>query len=107
MARPLAPGSIVDTHTHTHFSDGVGTFDQNAAAALYAAEDPEAALREMGFREDGGWTLEGDGWTLAVALGEEAAPAGALRTARIAASAGGEALFELPLAKYVAEEAAR
>ena len=80
---------------------------QNAAAALYAAEDPEAALREMGFREDGGWTLEGDGWTLAVALGEEAAPAGALRMARIAASAGGEALFELPLAKYVAEEAAR
>ncbi|WP_346696263.1 PHP domain-containing protein [Thermophilibacter mediterraneus] len=36
MARPLDPGSIVDTHTHTHFSDGVGTFDQNAAAALAA-----------------------------------------------------------------------
>ena len=36
MARPLDPGSIVDTHTHTHFSDGVGTFDQNAAAAAAA-----------------------------------------------------------------------
>ena len=36
MARPLAPGSIVDTHTHTHFSDGVGTFEENARAALAA-----------------------------------------------------------------------
>ena len=36
MARPLDPRSIVDTHTHTHFSDGVGTFDQNAAAAAAA-----------------------------------------------------------------------
>lgn len=33
MARPLAPGSIVDTHTHTHFSDGSGTFEENARAA--------------------------------------------------------------------------
>ena len=81
---------------------------QNVAAALCASVDPEQALRELGFSEEGGWALlEGDGWTLAVALGEEAAPAGALRTARIAASAGGKALFELPLAKYVAEEAAR
>lgn len=36
MERPLAPGSIVDTHTHTHFSDGVGTFEENAVAALAA-----------------------------------------------------------------------
>ena len=36
MARALAPGSIVDTHTHTYFSDGVGTFEENARAALAA-----------------------------------------------------------------------
>ena len=34
--RPLAPGSIVDCHTHTHFSDGVGTFEENARAAVAA-----------------------------------------------------------------------
>ena len=33
---PLAPGSIVDTHTHTQFSDGVGTFEENARAAVAA-----------------------------------------------------------------------
>lgn len=36
MTRPLVPGSIVDTHTHTSFSDGVGTFEDNAAAAVAA-----------------------------------------------------------------------
>ena len=33
MTRRLAPGSIVDCHTHTRFSDGVGTFEEMAAAA--------------------------------------------------------------------------
>lgn len=36
MARPLPANSIVDTHTHTHFSDGVSTFEENAQAALAA-----------------------------------------------------------------------
>lgn len=36
MTRPLAPGSIVDCHTHTRFSDGVGTFEENARAAVAA-----------------------------------------------------------------------
>ena len=36
MTTPLPARSIVDTHTHTHFSDGVGTFEENAAAALAA-----------------------------------------------------------------------
>ena len=36
MARPLPAGSIVDTHTPTHFSDGVGTFEENARAAAAA-----------------------------------------------------------------------
>ena len=36
MMRPLSARSIVDTHTHTRFSDGVGTFLQNADAAVKA-----------------------------------------------------------------------
>lgn len=36
MTTPLPAGSIVDTHTHTRFSDGVGTFDENADAAMAA-----------------------------------------------------------------------
>lgn len=36
MAIPLPARSIVDTHTHTHFSDGAGTFMENADAALAA-----------------------------------------------------------------------
>ena len=34
MAEPLKPGSIVDTHTHTRHSDGVGTFEENARACI-------------------------------------------------------------------------
>lgn len=36
MATPLPARSIVDTHTHTHFSDGVGTFEENACTAAAA-----------------------------------------------------------------------
>lgn len=33
MAEPLPARSIVDAHTHTRFSDGMGTFEENARAA--------------------------------------------------------------------------
>lgn len=36
MATPLPARSIIDTHTHTHFSDGAGTFEANVAAASAA-----------------------------------------------------------------------
>ena len=36
MAEPLKPGSVVDCHTHTRHSDGVGTFEENARAAVAA-----------------------------------------------------------------------
>ena len=36
MERSLEPGSIVDCHTHTRFSDGVGTFEENVRAAVAA-----------------------------------------------------------------------
>lgn len=36
MTGPLPARSIVDTHSHTRFSDGVGTFMENADAAVRA-----------------------------------------------------------------------
>ena len=36
MTQRLKPGSIVDCHTHTRYSDGVGTFEENARAAVAA-----------------------------------------------------------------------
>ena len=36
MTERLKPGSIVDCHTHTRYSDGVGTFEENARAAVAA-----------------------------------------------------------------------
>lgn len=36
MLSPLAPRTLVDTHTHTSFSDGDATFEENARAAVAA-----------------------------------------------------------------------
>ena len=80
---------------------------QNVAAALCASVDPEQALRELGFSEEGGWALEGDGWRLTVSLDAQAAPAGTMQTAEIAATAGDAALFTLPVARYLPGEAAQ
>ena len=79
---------------------------QNVAAVLSATADPEQALRELGFSEEDGWALEGAGWRLTVSLGARPAGAGTMQTAEIAATAGDAALFVLPVAHYLPEEAA-
>lgn len=79
---------------------------QDLAERLYASADPAALLVGCGFAEaDGLWRRDGGDCSLEVELATEAAPAGALRTARIRALRGGEAIVELPCARYVPREA--
>ena len=74
---------------------------QNAADRLYAADDPEAALLEMGFAAEGErWTLAGESYTLEAAFAREALAAGTLRRQEVRAVAGDEALVTLPCSRY-------
>lgn len=82
---------------------------QNLSDGLYAAEQREELLLENGFEADesGVFTLECDGYTLSVALGEERTTAGRIETAEITALYQGGELSSLPDVRYVSEEVAR
>lgn len=74
---------------------------QNAADRLYAADDPEAVLREMGFAEENQiWILMRDTYTLEATLAREPMEAGTLRRQEVRAVAGDERLFTLPCSRY-------
>ena len=84
---------------------------QNVAEALYAADDPEAALEEMSFRlSHGAWSREDDDFTLYVESGEAPAEAGVMWTGTVRAfyrsrnvnqaRQEDEELFSLPCARY-------
>ena len=78
---------------------------QNVADDLYGADDPDAALKALGFSEaDGVWTLEEDEYTLKVTQQEEAAEAGVLRTFTVSATGDGADLFSLPSTRYIPKE---
>lgn len=78
---------------------------QNIADDLYGTDDPDAALKALGFSEtDGVWTLEEDEYTLKVTQQEEAAEAGILRTFTVSATGDGADLFSLPSTRYVPKE---
>ena len=77
------------------------TAAQNAADRLYAADDPEAVLGEMGFvKEDGIWKLTQETYTLEASLARETTSAGTLRRQEVRAVAGEEALVTLPCSRY-------
>lgn len=78
---------------------------QNTAELLYAAEDPETALTELGFVSDpdadaGIWRSESEGLVTEVQMQEEATDAGRLATQTVRVLRDGEQLIELPVAKY-------
>lgn len=59
---------------------------QNVAEALYAAEDPDAALEAMGFASShGAWSLNMGGYTLYVTGSAQQTPAGELWTGEVSA----------------------
>ena len=77
------------------------TAAQNAADRLYAAQDPEETLRDMGFTADGGiWRLMQDEYTLEVEWAREPLDAGMLRRQEVRAVAGDEQLVTLPCSRY-------
>lgn len=75
---------------------------QNTADRLLAAEEPEAALREMGFEaSEGGWSRTEEGYRLTVTGGADALDYGSLRRLTVRAEASdGEALLTLPVVRY-------
>lgn len=80
-------------------------YAQNVAEELYGAEDPEDWLGRNGFsRADGGWTYEGDGYSLFVTENSEDMEGGVLRVFTISSRGDGKDLFSLPSARYLPKE---
>lgn len=74
---------------------------QNLAEQLKTAEDWPSLLTGAGFdAADGAYTLERDGYRLAVTANEENAGAGTLRTAEICALRGEASLLTLRAVRY-------
>ena len=74
---------------------------QNLADRLYAAPDPEDALREMDFSQEGGVLRREDGeFLLEASLSREAREAGALLRAEVRVYSDGELLIRLPCSRY-------
>ena len=80
---------------------------QNAAEALYDAEETEPWLKEMGFaQEENGWIREEDGYALRVTEEKNETEAGVLRTVIVAAEYDGKTILALPSVRYLEKEAA-
>ena len=80
---------------------------QNAAEALYDAEETEPWLKEMGFaQEENGWIREEDGYALRVTEEKNETEAGVLRTVIVTAEYDGETILALPSVRYLEKEVA-
>ena len=74
---------------------------QSMADRLYAADDAESLLAEMGCtQEEGQWRLSGDRFDLTVAISLEQQPFGELLRYRVQAVSEGKTLVDLPAARY-------
>ena len=77
------------------------TAAQNAADRLYAADDPEEALREMGFAaENEIWKLMQGTYTLEAEVAREPLQAGTLRRQEVRAVTEDGRLVSLPCSRY-------
>ena len=74
---------------------------QNAAERLYAAGEPEACLREMGFTEDGGvWTRDDGEFILEAVTEKQERGAGIWHAQEVRVNVAGERLLTLPCSRY-------
>jgi Tfp pilus assembly protein PilE len=76
---------------------------QNVSERVYAAQNAEECLTEIGFRQkDGVWTLDGEECTFEVAVSREETEAGVIRRTVVRAIYDGEMILEIPGARYLA-----
>ena len=88
-----------------HATNGSMLEAQNIAEDLYAADNPDAVLADYGFTaQDGGWTLEKDGYILKVTFREEETESGVLRTYDISGVEGENTLLTLPATRFIPKE---
>ena len=74
---------------------------QNTADSLYAAKDPEAALKDMGFQQEiGQWRLSGEDFEITVTTRETQEAAGVMIRHEVVAARDSDVLVELPVARY-------
>ncbi len=74
---------------------------QSMADRLYAVNDAESMLTEMGcIQEEGLWRLPGDDFDLTVAISSDQQPFGELLRYRVQAVSDGQTLVDLPAARY-------
>ncbi len=74
---------------------------QNVADQLYANGSSEAALKEMGFAQDGeSWRKSMDAYDLVVTVSQESTPSGVMRRNNVKAMKGQDVFFTLPVARY-------
>lgn len=74
---------------------------QNVADQLFAAENAESLLTELGFvQQDENWLLEGEYYNLEASIRNEAGEAGVMRRQEVRAVTGGETLFTLPCSRW-------
>jgi len=75
---------------------------QNITEQVYAAGDAGEMLKALGFEAaDGVWTLDTGDFVYEMTVIQEPAPAGTLRTTLIRALRNGEAIAEIPGARYL------
>ena len=74
---------------------------QNVADRLYAAQDTDTALGEMGFsRQEGIWRLDESDYAITVTANQEAAPNGTMARYEVRAVQNEDVLLTLPVARY-------
>lgn len=75
---------------------------QNITEQVYAAGSAEETLETLGFEAGGGvWTMDTGDFIYEMTVTQEPAPAGTLRTTLIRALRNGEAIAEIPGARYL------
>lgn len=74
---------------------------QNVADRLYAAEDPEALLKSLGYESKNGiWTLEKETYQMEAVISPEVDESGTFRRQLVRVVSGGKEIYSLPCSRW-------